>query len=58
MMKKTCKEDLKKKINSKINELVDGADMIGSLDHFEINIKHTERDLSINLVNKYKEKIQ
>lgn len=56
-MGKTCKEDLKRKINSKVNELVDGADLIGSIDHFEINIKHTEKDLSINLVNKYKEKL-
>ncbi|KEH84572.1 hypothetical protein [Clostridium novyi] len=53
----TDKEKLKKKINSKVNELVDGAAKIGSVDFFEINIKHTQNDLMIELKNKYKEKV-
>jgi hypothetical protein len=52
------KQEIKNKIIKKVNELVDAADIIGSLDYFEINIMHTNRYLNIQLVNKYKEKVQ
>lgn len=55
---KTDKQVLKEKVNSKVNELIDGAAMIGSIDFFEINLKHINGDLSIELVNKYKEKLR
>ncbi|WP_039233399.1 hypothetical protein [Clostridium novyi] len=56
-LKMTDKEKLKKKINSKVNELIDGAAQIGSINFFEINIKHTKNDLMIELKNKYKDRV-
>lgn len=50
-------EELKSRIIKKIDELVDAAEQNGSIDYFEINIMHTKRDLSIQLINKYKEKV-
>lgn len=51
------KKRLKNKINVVVDKLVDSAEKAGDLNFFEINIKHTEGDLSINLMNKYKEKL-
>lgn len=51
------KQEIKDRIIKKVSELVDGAEKIGSLEYFEINIMHTNRDLSIQLINKYKEKV-
>ncbi|MCD3202864.1 hypothetical protein [Clostridium botulinum] len=53
----TDKERLKKKINSKVNELIDGAAQIGSINFFEINIKHIKSELMIELKNKYKDRV-
>ncbi|MFL0196980.1 hypothetical protein ACJDU8_15640 [Clostridium sp. WILCCON 0269] len=51
------KKKLKDKINVVVDKLVDSAEREGDLNFFEINIKHTNGDLSINLMNKYKEKL-
>ncbi len=56
-MVNTNKQEIKDIIIKKVNELVDAADIIGSLDYFEINIMRTNNDINIQLVNKYKEKI-
>jgi hypothetical protein len=52
------KEDIKTKINSKINELIDGVEKIGNINFFEIGIKNVNGDLTIRLENTYKEKVK
>lgn len=52
------KQNLKDKINKKINELIDGVEAIGNINYFEIGIKNTNGDLTIRLENTYKEKIK
>ncbi len=51
------KAKLKKKICDTIGKLMDGCEKTGDLNFFEINIKHTQGDLSVNLINKYKAKL-
>lgn len=51
------KKKLKDKINVVVDNLIDSAEKAGDINYFEINIKHTNGDLNINLMNKYKEKI-
>lgn len=51
------KKRLKDKISIVVDNLIDSAEREGNLNFFEINIKHTGGDLSINLMNKYKEKL-
>lgn len=57
-MAKTDKQTLKEKVYRKVNELIDGAEIIGSIDYFQLNIKHINGDLAVELINKYKEKIR
>jgi hypothetical protein len=45
------------KINSKVNELLQGLDKSGNLNFFEITIKNTDGDLLFKVENTYKEKI-
>lgn len=56
-MGKVDKQEIKDMVNKKVSELIDAAEIIGSLDYFEINIMRTNKDINIQLVNKYKEKI-
>lgn len=51
------KQKLKEKITNKVGELIDGVDKIGNINFFEINIKHSENQLMVELKNKYKEKV-
>lgn len=57
-MKKISKQDLKNGINQVVNRIIDGVETSGNLNFFQINIKHIDGDLNIELVNKYKEKIK
>ncbi len=54
----TDKQKLKEKIFDKVDELIDGVEMIGNLNFFEIGIKSVNGDLVIKLENTYKEKIK
>jgi len=51
------KKKLKEKIYATIDKVIDSAEKAGDLNYFEMNIKHTNGDLSVNLINKYKEKL-
>jgi hypothetical protein len=55
---KKDKEKLKREINNKINELIDGVELIGNINFFSINIKSVNGDLIINLENTYKVKFE
>lgn len=52
------KEELKHLINDRVNELIDGAEKIGNINFFEIDIKNSNGDITIKLQNTYKEKIK
>lgn len=52
------KQNLKNKVATIVDKLIDSAEKSGNLNFFEINIKHTQGDLSVNLINKYKEKVK
>lgn len=56
-MRKLDKEEMKKKIAQRINEVIDKADQIGSLNFFEIKIKNVNGDIVTKLENTYKDKI-
>lgn len=51
------KKKLNEQINKKTDALVDAAEKIGSLDFFEIIIKHINGELITSLQAKYKEKL-
>ncbi|WP_186430904.1 hypothetical protein [Clostridium sp. BSD9I1] len=51
------KQKLNEKIKKKADELVDAAEKIGSLNFFEISIKHVNGELITSLETKYKEKV-
>lgn len=51
------KQKLNAKINKKTDELIDIAEKIGSLNFFEISIKHVNGELITSLETKYKEKV-
>ncbi|MBV4417185.1 hypothetical protein [Clostridium tyrobutyricum] len=51
------KQKLKIKISNAIDKLIDSTESIGDIKFFEINIKHTDGDISISLINKYKQKL-
>ncbi|MDT8717623.1 hypothetical protein IAI10_13200 [Clostridium sp. 19966] len=54
----TDKEVLKSKINSKVNELIEGVSMVGNVNFFEIGIKCVNGDITFRLENTYKEKVK
>jgi hypothetical protein len=57
-MEKVNKQELKAKIINIVDKLVDSADKAGDLNFFEIRIRHINRDLSVDLVNKYKDRVK
>lgn len=49
------KEELKKKIHNKIDKIIDGVDLVGDINFFEIIVKCTNGKLSYKQSNTYKD---
>lgn len=54
----THKQEVKKQVSNAVNQMVDTLEYEGSLDYFEIKIKHSNGEIYAEKTSKHKFKVE